>query len=446
MGFDRSFMMGVVLRLALIFGCGAAALYLATLADHFAATAVMALCCGGAITGLLTFVSRSNKDMTRFVDALASSDLAQSFSARHADGHFAELATSLQGAMDKQRAQDQSARQQALMLGALIDDAPVALLQLNGDKLELLNKMARRLLGSTASLRLGEFHSFGDDFVQDIKAIQPGMRKLTTLRLDGAIVRAMMTASQLRSRGADHLVISLQPIQNELDAAEMTLSRDLVRILTHEIMNSLTPVTSLAKTASVLMQAIESPGTTQLTDARAAVETVARRSESLMQFVRSYRALTVSPAVHRQSIVMAALLDEMSRLFKAEWPESKVKLRVLNEADATDFSADPDLIGQLLINLLRNAAEAAIDFAQGPAVTLRISGETGGTLLFDVEDNGPGIAPDKLQDIFLPFFTTKASGTGVGLSLSRQIAVAHGGSLNIASTSTGKTCMRLQLP
>jgi two-component system, NtrC family, nitrogen regulation sensor histidine kinase NtrY len=320
MGFNRSFTLGVLLRLLLIFSCGTAAIYLATLQSHFAATLVMALATLGAIIGLISFIGRSNRDMVRFVDAISSGDLAQSFSARHSDGYFAELADSLQNAMDAQRAQDQQARQQTLVLSALIDDAPVALLRLEGDRLLLLNKMARHLLGKQDVVRLEGDSGFGDDFHRAVKAITPGERKLISLRIDGNAVRAMLIASQVRAASKDHFILSLQPIQSELDAAEASLSRDLVRILTHEIMNSLTPVTSLAKTASTLMQNIGEPQSTALSDARAAIDTVARRSESLMQFVRSYRAITISPTVRKQPIQLVTLLTEMERLFESKLP------------------------------------------------------------------------------------------------------------------------------
>jgi two-component system, NtrC family, nitrogen regulation sensor histidine kinase NtrY len=446
MGFNRSFTLGVLLRLLLIFSCGTAAIYLATLQSHFAATLVMALASLGTIISLINFVGCSNRDMVRFVDAISSGDLAQSFSARHSDGYFAELADSLQSAMDAQRAQDQQARQQALLLSALIDDAPVALLRLEGDRLLLLNKMARHLLGKQDVVRLDNDPGFGDDFHRAVKAITPGERKLISLRIDGNAVRAMLIASQVRAASKDHFILSLQPIQSELDAAEASLSRDLVRILTHEIMNSLTPVTSLAKTASTLMQNIGEPQSTALSDARAAIETVARRSESLMQFVRSYRAITISPTVRKQPIQLVTLLTEMERLFEAEWASGKVNFHWSRADDADVLIADLDLISQLLINLLRNAAEAAIDFTGDPKVSLHIHANRQGQMVFDVSDNGPGIAAEKVQEIFLPFYTTKAQGTGVGLSLSRQIAIAHGGTLAVEKALPGQTRLRLILP
>lgn len=446
MAFSRSFTLQLLWRLLLVFVTAAAALQFTFHSRHYAATALAILASAAALVALVHFVSRSNRDITRFVDAIASGDMAQSFSARHADSGFAELAGSLQQAMDRQRETGQRARQQSLLLSAILEEAPIALLQHQDHQLVPLNRAARSLFRAAPVSRLEDYAAFGDSFVADLRSLLAGGRKLSQLNREGVVTRVMLTAAEVHAATAPSMLFSVQPIQSQLDAAEMALSRDLVRILSHEIMNSLTPVTSLAKTASMLMASVNSSGDAQLADARAAVDTVARRSESLMQFVRSYRALTVSPSVHRQTLCVAALAQEMQRLFIAEWPPQTVRFSLSVSPDAATVMADPDLVGQLLINLLRNAAQAALGHADVPEVKLSIAADAAGNMIFDITDNGPGIAADKLGDIFLPFFTTKPQGTGVGLSLSRQIAVAHDGSLNVIDSRPGSCSFRLSLP
>jgi two-component system, NtrC family, nitrogen regulation sensor histidine kinase NtrY len=441
MAFRHSFALGLVLRLLLIMLLSAAAVALVWLPGYHAATLLLFLASIGAIFGLVGFVGRANRDMARFVDAVTSGDFAQSFSPRHSEAHFAELAQSLQSAMERQRAQDLNLRQQALRLAALVDDAPIALAEMDGDQLFLLNKAARRLLGGTPSFRLAAYDIFGTIFVRDLVALQPGERRLSEIVQQGSRSRVMLSAAALQAGGRHSRIISLLPIQSELDAAEMSLARDLVRVLTHEIMNSLTPVTSLAKTAAQLMETVGAGGP-EIDDARAAVETVARRSESLMHFVRSYRALTVLPAVRLQKLNVSALLAELARLFRAQWPAVILEL---GDGDVADIEADPDLLSQLLINLLRNAAEAASSQSGNAHVSLSVRRRAPDAIIIDVTDNGPGITPEQRADIFLPFFTTKTLGTGVGLSLSRQIAVAHGGSLSLVEAEPGRTCFRLML-
>jgi two-component system, NtrC family, nitrogen regulation sensor histidine kinase NtrY len=140
------------------------------------------------------------------------------------------------------------------------------------------------------------------------------------------------------------------------------------------------------------------------------------------------------------------LLQKMKRLFEADWAGTSLRFKCSTTDDADTLNADPDLISQFLINLLRNATEAATHHTAAPEVSLHIKTNRRSQLIFDITDNGAGIAAEKLQKIFLPFYTTKAHGTGVGLSLSRQIAIAYGGSLAVENSARGKTCMRLILP
>jgi signal transduction histidine kinase len=215
-----------------------------------------------------------------------------------------------------------------------------------------------------------------------------------------------------------------------------------VRVLTHEIMNSMTPVTSLSATAASLIAAADKGDDPAISDARAAIETVARRAEGVMHFVRTYRQLTRPPELRRRRIEIAALFAELRRLFESDWP--LVRLDVTIEPASLAVDADPDLLAQLLINLLRNAAEAVIG-RDSSAIALAATTRKGGRVAIDVTDNGPGIPDDLRQDIFLPFFSTKVDGTGVGLSLARQIALAHDGALVCEPATPGGTRFRLTL-
>jgi signal transduction histidine kinase len=237
-------------------------------------------------------------------------------------------------------------------------------------------------------------------------------------------------------------ILAIQPIQAELDRAELAAQTDLVRVLTHEIMNSMTPVTSLSATAAQLIAAADTGHDPAIADARAAIETVARRAEGVMHFVRTYRQLTRPPELHRRTVDVAALFVELKRLFESDWPSLPLAVAITPPGLAID--ADPDLLAQLLINLLRNAA-AAVEGVESQVVRLEATAQKAGRVAIDVIDNGIGVPEAQRQDIFLPFFTTKADGTGVGLSLARQIALAHGGALTCEPVAPAGTRFRLLL-
>jgi signal transduction histidine kinase len=224
--------------------------------------------------------------------------------------------------------------------------------------------------------------------------------------------------------------ITVLPLQGTLDAIEMAAQTDLVRVLTHELLNSLTPVTSLARTAADALAASPVDHHT----AQTAMATVSRRITSLHRFIQSYRSVASAPVVRLQAFAADVFADELIRMVGLEWPGTRFHADV----DASlMLHADPDLLAQALINLLRNAAQAAATRADQPRVALRITAERAGGLSIAIADNGPGVPEPLRRDIFLPFYTTRAEGTGIGLNLVRQIVVAHGWSIDVEQADDG---------
>jgi signal transduction histidine kinase len=230
-------------------------------------------------------------------------------------------------------------------------------------------------------------------------------------------------------------------VQSELGALEVAAQADLVRVLTHEIMNSLTPVTSLARTGAELV-ASAAKGDTALADAKTATETVARRAEGILRFVESYREFAQAPEIHRRQFKAKSWAEEIMRLALANAAERKIDVRLEVEPEAMSLNADPELLAQVLLNLLRNSIRATAEL--DPAVVvLGLSREPNGHFRIEVRDNGPGIPPDRREDIFLPFYTTHKGGSGVGLSFARQVALAHGGSICALDAPEGGANLRM---
>jgi signal transduction histidine kinase len=213
-------------------------------------------------------------------------------------------------------------------------------------------------------------------------------------------------------------------------------------VLSHEIMNSMTPVTSLAQSTAALLRDVDGPGDA-LDQARAAIESLSRRSEGLLRFVEGYRALARLPEPRLQSTDLSELVADMAQLFRSRWSAQGVEL----ETDVEPLlrkSVDGALISQALLNVLTNAAEAALA-GGGPAqVRLSAHREAEGVTVI-VEDTGPGFEPGAPGLVFRPFFTTKAGGSGVGLSISRQIVLAHGGDISAAPGEAGGACFTIRL-
>ena len=174
----------------------------------------------------------------------------------------------------------------------------------------------------------------------------------------------------------------------------------------------------------------------ELKDVKSAVETVARRSDGLMQFVQSYRQLTRLPPPNRRSIRIGEVLRNAAQLVEASWREKAITLDVRVEPDSLELDVDPDMLEQVLLNLLKNAEQALTETA-APRVELRACLNRNGHVCLEVADNGPGIDPDIAARIFVPFFTTRRDGSGVGLALTRQVMLAHGGTVALGKSEDG---------
>jgi signal transduction histidine kinase len=210
-------------------------------------------------------------------------------------------------------------------------------------------------------------------------------------------------------------------------------------VLTHEIMNSVAPISSLASTASRRLQGPDDADAIpagRAVDAREAVDTIERRSESLINFVDAYRSFTDIPSPEFDVLRVQDLLENVRRLLRAQIEEQNLDVAVSVEPPDLTVTADPNLLDQLLINLTLNALQAVEDApdANPGRIALRARIDRRSRPVIQVRDNGPGIPHDVQEKIFVPFFTTKEDGSGIGLSLSRQIMRLHGGTISVRST------------
>ncbi len=437
MGFERNFAVGFGWRLSLLLAAIAGFVLSLWQPGLAAARLLAAILVAAATRGLWHYIGRTNREIARFVEGLRYGDFNQGFG-RTAGGGFDELGQALGDAMRQLRAERAQANEEARVHAALADEAPSALLLIDDeDRVTLANKAARKTFYRLAGTRVEDFAPYGAEFVALLHARgEAGFRKVTPLRIDGIVQRAVVSRAALDRLGRPLSIVAVQPIQQELSAVELAAQADLVRVLTHEIMNSMTPIVSLAESAARLMGAV-AQGDPAIDDARMAVETLARRASGIMHFVESYRAFSRVPVVDRRRFAAAPWAEELKRLFAASDAGRDVPLDVRIDPGDLAIDADPDLLAQVAINLLKNGAEAARDHTPTPQVALVIGLLPGGRTMITVTDNGLGIAAELADEIFLPFFTTKAGGTGVGLSLARRIMTAHGGTIALGTAHEG---------
>ena len=395
------------------------------------------------IYDIFRFVSRTNADLARFLEAVRYADFGQRFDMRRMGAGFEQLGGVFTEIVERFQSERAQKEEDLRHLRALTEHVPVPLLSLHPDgKVRLHNNAARRLFGSARIDHVEDFGVFGEDFSKQVLAVEPGERRLAVFQLDDLEQQLTISATEIVIAGKLEKLVSLQNIQSELDGVQLQAWQDLVRVLTHEIMNSITPVASLAKTATALVDdAMLKLGdypdvSEELVDVKSAVETVARRSDGLMQFVQSYRQLTRLPAPKLQQILLSELFANVEQLVATEWAAKEIELSLRVEPSSLELTADPDMVEQVLLNLLQNA-EQVLTGRDSARVEVVGSLNRQGHVSVEVSDNGPGVAADIAKRIFVPFFTTRREGSGVGLALTRQVMLAHGGTATLATSDSG---------
>ena len=440
MDFRRKFEFGLAWRTILLIGAILLIAKAASTPGVRAGLIVAAIVGLVALASLWNFIRRTNFLVSRFIESVRFEDYSQRFS-DPSGGGFDVLGQTLDQALKTLQARHTQESAESRYLGAIVDDAPSALLTIDRDgRVEVLNKAARQLFARMPMHRLEDLDLLGAELAAAVR-LPPGTRKITRLMLDGVPQKAIFASAQVARLDQPVTVLSILPVQSELGALEVAAQADLVRVLTHEIMNSLTPVTSLARTGADLV-ASAAERDSGLADARIATDTVARRAEGILRFVESYREFAEAPDIHRRQFKAKPWAEEIMRLALANAADREIDARIEVDPKTMNLNADPELLAQALLNLLRNSMRATTESGE-PVVVLGLAREANGHFRIEVRDNGPGIPDDRREDIFLPFYTTHKGGSGVGLSFARQVALAHGGSICALEAPEGGANLRM---
>lgn len=430
MAFRRRFAVRLAARVLLLL----VALSIASLlAAYQRAPTAMLLAIGFALIvtiGLWRLVSESNADLTRFVAALDRADLSQSFTGSGRRAGFDRLGAAYERALGRLREERAGGAAATTFAAALADGAPTPLLVLGpGDALTLGNKAARRQFGRGSPTSISNLDHYGAAFVDLLRNAAPGPSRLGRIVVDGLSQRVVVDTTLVELSGDVRRIVAVKVIQAELDGAELAAQIDLVRVLTHEIMNSLTPVTSLAATAKRLLDELDATGHQAIADAQLAVGALARRAGELEHFIETYKGFSEAPTLRREPIPIADWLTRTVAIHAA-MPGATAPVSLAIMPGLPPLNGDVALMTQVLLNLLKNAGEAVAEMDH-PQVRLTAEAQAEGRVRITVSDSGPGIAPHLAREVFLPFFTTKPHGSGIGLSFARQIVLLHGGQIEV---------------
>jgi two-component system nitrogen regulation sensor histidine kinase NtrY len=388
--------------------------------DHFAVPAVVAVVIGLQIAALIRFTESHVDTLEEFFAAVNYEDFTQRFVSGDVDGELKDAFNRILDRFQDARAQREV---QANYLEVVVRHVPVPLMAVKADgTLRLVNNPARRLTGMPSINHIDDLSQLDPDLPERIKAIEPGQQRLLHAQIREIPVELRVAVSEIRMGSGTERLYSIENLSGELTARESSAWRNLIRVLTHEIMNTLTPVSSLAQTCTTM---IDQPDAAD--DVREAIETIARRSEGLMHFVSRYRELLKVPQPVMSDVRIATAFGDVTTLLGDQLTD--VELETIIVPESLEVHADPQLLDQLLVNIVKNAIDAMHSTNDK---ILQLSAQLDyGRVIIRISDSGPGVPDDELDQVFIPFFTTKREGSGIGLSLSRQIMTSHGGEIAI---------------
>jgi len=402
---------------------------------------------------LIQFVETTNTLLTNFLESLRYSDFSRTFEIKGLGYSFDRLTESFSIVIDDFRKVREEREQNYFYLETVVEHIGFGLISYREDGVvELINNSTKKLFKISSLKNLSELENFSPDLVAKLMAISNGESIMVKIQKQDTILQLAIFATEFKV--ADRLIrmATIKDIQNELEENEMESWQKLIRVLTHEIMNSITPIASITQTLNSMIKEVRSTYSNPTPDhgeietideIELAIETIHKRSTGLLHFVESYRDLTRIPAPKFSIFPVRTLFDNVKGLMKNEMQNHNIQYITSTNPENLELSADEQLIEQVLINLLKNAIQA-LEKTENPRIELNAFVDLNGKINIQMIDNGQGILPEVLDKIFVPFFTTKPKGSGIGLSLSRQILRLHGGTLTAHSNPDVETVFTLK--
>jgi two-component system nitrogen regulation sensor histidine kinase NtrY len=392
------------------------------------------------VVDLIRFVEKTNARITQFLEAIRHSDFSSSFSDPGLGKSFDRLNKALNDVINEFKVTRAEKEEHYNYLQTVVQHVSIGILAFRKDgEVDIFNNAIKRMLRINNLKNIEELRSLKNDFPDILHAMRSGEKQLVKVIIEGQLLQLSVYATEFRMRGDHFILASLQNISAELEEKEIESWQNLIRVLTHEIMNSITPISSLASTLIDLLEGSETDDAGDFHLAKddvesllSALRTIQSRSKGLSSFVEIFRNLTRIPKPNFRHFPVTELFDRCELLLRPKFQQTGITCSKKITPDNLMLTADPDLIDQVLINLMLNAIDAVKE-APDPRISIKADMSPSGRVIIELSDNGNGIKPDLLEKIFMPFFTSKKEGSGIGLSLSRQIMHLHKGTITVRS-------------
>ena len=388
-----------------------------------ATTFIVAVLIVVQIYSIIHFVQKTNRDTARFFSSIKYSDFSQSFVTNIKGASFDELSSAFAGVMDQFKQTRREREENFRYLQTVVQHVGIGLMAYTSEgEVELLNIAAKRLLRVNTVKNIAELSSVNISLVEALKKIRSGDKILVKYADNNDLLQLSIYATEFKMRDKHYTLVSISNIQKELEEQQMEAWRNLIRVLTHEIMNSVTPIISLSSTANALVEDLDHEKHRQesdpLDDIKGALTTITKRSTGLLHFVDDYRNLSRIPTPTFSVVSIASVFQRLQQMFSEQAQGKNIEFITSVSPVDLEVTTDPELLEQVLINLVLNSMKALAE-ATSPRVRLVSMIDKNGNAIIQVVDNGHGIPEELYDKIFIPFFTTRKEGHERGRSRAR---------------------------
>ncbi|MBN2215229.1 MAG: hypothetical protein JW723_13410 [Bacteroidales bacterium] len=419
--------------------------------EYFIAPVIISLTIVFQVASLIRYVDKTNRELTSFLESIRFSEFTRTFHIEGMGSSFVDLNKAFNEVIEDFQKVRSEKEEHFHYLQTIVQSIDVSLIAYRGDgNIELINKAAKKLFQVTSLKNINGLAHLSPELVEVLLRIKPGENKLIRVNDEEDILQLAIYATTIKIKDKEIILATIKNIQNVLEDQETEAWQKLIRVLTHEIMNSITPIASLSSTLNNMLEdSGKSDGKADikvedaaLDEIREALQTINKRSTGLLHFVNTYRNLTRIPKPNFKVCSVSEIFRHIKKIMEEEIQQQHIQFIISSDPENMNIMADEQLIEQVLINLIKNSIYALNNKKNGIIQLIGFLNKRG-RVTMQVIDNGPGILDDVLDKIFIPFFTTKPSGSGIGLSLSKQILRLHSGSITAHSVPDKETVFTL---
>ena len=407
----KTFKFKIIIRILLLSATLISLAFCIFKTDFIFVTVAVAVLSAYQVFSLIYFVEKTNRDLSRFFLSIRYDDTSQAFISKGLGSSFNELKEAFSQVIAKLQATRSEKEVHARYLNTVIQHVGIGLIAYKPDgTVDLINNSAKKLLKVAGLRDINRMKKDYPEFVRALLNLKNGEKKLVKLDREDETRQLSIFAHTFLLRDDEYILVSIQDIQEELEEKELEAWQNLIRVLTHEIMNSITPISSMTATLLDMLGADgkndnlvkENISPEELKDVAGALKTIHQRSQGLMNFVGTYRNMTLIPKPKFKLLPLREFFTRVERLMTHKLTDNNISLKWSVDPESLELTADPDLMEQVMINLLLNAI-SAVNGQEDPRIILSAYLGSEGKVTITVEDNGVGIAEEAIDKIFIPF-------------------------------------------